>query len=336
MIELHNISKYYGKKAAVRDLSLHIKEGETLGLIGTSGCGKTTTLKMINRLVEPSSGSVVLDGQNTGSQPVEDVRRQMGYVIQNVGLFPHYTVAQNIAIVPQLLDWPESDIQSRSNELLELVGLDPENFAARMPASLSGGQQQRIGLARALAADPPIILMDEPFGALDPITKREVRQELDRIFKEINKTIVLVTHDVQEAFEMCDRLCLLDNGAMQQVGAPKELLFSPANEFTASFFDANRLQLEMQSITVADILEIRQQNIHHEERSNALRSFSAGEGDVHTVKLESSFFQAFELSRGDDILIMGDKNQPIASLSADELLEGFHAVRQSLKEGSHD
>lgn len=334
MIELRNISKYYGDEEAVCNLSLHIKEGETLGLIGTSGCGKTTTLRMINRLTEPSSGTIKINGEDTGSQAPEKLRRQMGYVIQDVGLFPHYTVQQNITIVPRLLKWEESDRRSRSRELLELVGLNPNTFSDRMPATLSGGQQQRVGLARALAADPPIILMDEPFGALDPITKRQIRGEIGRIFKEINKTIVLVTHDVFEAFEMCDRLCLLDDGVVQQVGTPKELLFRPANGFVNSFFDANHLQLEMMCITIKDILDI----VHnfgklerHPDKDEGLGTGQA-EGDVPAIKLENSFFEAFEQVGNNIIQIIDDNGRVCARLSDDDLLKGFHAVRRNLKE----
>lgn len=255
MIELKNISKTYGDEPAVADLSFQVAKGETFGLIGTSGCGKTTTLKMINRLVEPTSGKIMINGKDAISQKPETLRRQMGYVIQYVGLFPHYTVEQNISIVPKLLGWNDQRIQSRCRNLLETVGLDPESYSDRKPASLSGGQQQRVGLARALAADPPIILMDEPFGALDPITKRNVREEVKHLLQQIKKTIVLVTHDIQEAFEMCDRLCLLDDGRMQQVGTPKDLLFRPANDFVASFFASDRFQLELLSITIGDLLE---------------------------------------------------------------------------------
>ena len=332
MIELQNISKYYGDETAVQGLSLHVNEGETLGLIGTSGCGKTTTLKMINRLVEPSSGSIFINGQEVSNQPVEGLRRKIGYVIQEVGLFPHYTVHQNVAMVPKLLDWKKAAIEKRSGELLELVGLDPETFSDRMPASLSGGQQQRVGLARALAADPPIILMDEPFGALDPITKRKVRKEINRIFTEINKTIVLVTHDVQEAFEMCDRLCLLNNGMPQQTGMPKELLFSPANDFVNSFFDANRFELEMQSITVGDIVEYLRESPPLKGEEFGLDQIK---GDLITVGPEDSFSQAFEQSAYNGIQVIDKNDRPIAHLTNKKLLEGFHAVRRNLKKGQH-
>lgn len=255
LIELLDVSKYYGSQPAVRHLSFQVHKGEVFGLIGTSGCGKTTTLKMINRLVEPSEGTIIVDGKEVAAMEPEILRRQIGYVIQNVGLFPHYTVRENIETVPNLLDWDDHQIESRSKDLLQLVGLDHETFADRLPDSLSGGQQQRVGLARALAVNPSIILMDEPFGALDPITKKQIRREVSTIFTEIDKTIVLVTHDVFEAIEMCDRLCLLDDGVVQQIGTPKDLIFKPANDFVDSFFESDRFRLELLSVMISDILE---------------------------------------------------------------------------------
>lgn len=329
MIELQKISKYYGEKAAVVDLSFKIEEGDIFGLIGTSGCGKTTTLKMINQLVPPSSGHVLIDGKDVSSRPAEILRRHIGYVIQDVGLFPHYTVQQNIATVPRLLKWDDQRISERTQELLQMVGLEPETFARRAPKDLSGGQQQRVGLARALAADPPIILMDEPFGALDPITKHQVRSEVKQLLKNIQKTIVLVTHDVGEAFEMCDRLCLLDQGKVQQIGTPRELLFNPRNNFVASFFKSNRLQLEMMSITAGDILEILQSS------ADIPRSFSEGfKGNSQRAATNDSFFSVFQDAKlgSDSYLIYDKEDQPVGSVTLEELLSGFHRVRKKLKE----
>jgi osmoprotectant transport system ATP-binding protein len=257
MITLEQVTKIYsGSDKAVDNLSLTIHDGDTFGLIGTSGCGKTTTLKIINRLVNPSSGQIFIGGENIKAKPPELLRRNIGYVIQDVGLFPHYPIRENISVVPTLLNWDLTRINRRCDELLNLVGLDPSEFSDRYPDALSGGQKQRVGFARALAADPSVILMDEPFGALDPITKEQVRGEFNKLLAQLNKTIVLVTHDISEAFELCNRVGLMDAGILQQVGTPAELLFNPVNEFVSQFFDANRLELEMQVITMCDLLKL--------------------------------------------------------------------------------
>lgn len=333
MIEFQNVSKYYRNNPAVCGLSLHIEEGETFGLIGTSGCGKTTTLKLINRLVDPTSGNIRVNGKDNGSVPLAELRRSIGYVIQDGGLFPHYSVEENIAIVPHLLGWNEDEIQSRNRELLEMVGLEADTFAARMPGSLSGGQQQRIGIARALAADPPIILMDEPFGALDPITKREIRSEVTQIFEHISKTIVLVTHDVFEAFEMCDRLCLLDEGKIQQVGSPKELLFRPVNDFGRSFFEDNRFQLEMYSITIGDIYQTicQSDKIESSAFGNRDSGLELSEECLSAVKRSTPFFQALKQAENDYVWLVGEDYEPIAQLSNEQLLEGFQEVCRKLR-----
>lgn len=327
MIELRNVSKYYGDTAAVQDLSFQVEKGETFGLIGTSGCGKTTTLKMINRLVEPTSGAITVDGKEVASQSPQHLRRSIGYVIQEVGLFPHYSVQENISVVPKLLDWKESQIQSRSKELLQLVGLAPETFADRKPDSLSGGQQQRVGLARALAADPPIVLMDEPFGALDPITKQQIRKEVSKLFNRIRKTIVLVTHDVFEAFEMCDRLCLLDNGSVQQIGTPQELLFRPANDFVNSFFASNRFQLELLSITISEILEAK-------EDSELYWSPPLNE-DENAVSRETSLYEIVDkMEKAPDdntVIIHRVDSQVIDSMGFTDLLNRFQRYKKGLK-----
>lgn len=254
MIEAINLTKIYNGVPVVDGVSFQVGEGETLGLIGTSGCGKTTTLKMLNRLVEATSGQVLIAGIDVRDRNPEKLRQSMGYVIQNTGLFPHYTVAQNIAVVPKLLRWSESQINQRVGELLELVGLAPSQFANRYPKELSGGQQQRVGLARALAGNPPIILMDEPFGALDQITRSQIQQEFKQLESLLNKTIVIVTHDITEAVTLCDKICLMDRGKIQQFGTPKELLFQPANQFVQDFFDEQRFQVELRVTSLKDLL----------------------------------------------------------------------------------
>ncbi|MGI4019900.1 MAG: ATP-binding cassette domain-containing protein, partial [Janthinobacterium lividum] len=218
------------------------------------GCGKTTTLKMINRLTEPSGGRISVNGKDVLVQNPDQLRRGIGYVLQNNGLFPHYSVAENMAIVPKLLKWDQQKIKQRTQVLLEKLHL-PESYLSLFPNELSGGQQQRVGLARALMADPPVLLMDEAFGALDPITRAAIRKEFKNLDELKRKTIVMVTHDVQEAFEMADRICLMDAGKIKQIGTPAELLFKPADPFVASFLDDQRLQLELKAVSLNDLWE---------------------------------------------------------------------------------
>lgn len=255
MIEVQQLTKRFEAVTAVKDLSFKIDTGETLALIGTSGSGKTTTLKMINRLIEPTAGKIIVEGEEVQELPVVELRRRMGYVIQETGLFTHYTVEENVGVVPRLLGWDKARIRERTQALLEQLGLSSEQFAGSYPGQLSGGQQQRVGIARALAADPPIVLMDEPFGALDPITRGDIRRDFMELEELKNKTTILVTHDVEEAFEMADWVCLLDEGRMQQIGTPAELLFEPANDFVVDFLAEQRLQLEMEVIALEDLFD---------------------------------------------------------------------------------
>lgn len=236
MIDITDLTKQFAGHTAVNAVSLHVGQGETLVLLGTSGCGKTTTLKMINRLIEPTSGSIRIDGIDVRQQPGPEFRRRIGYVIQDGGLFPHYTVAESIATVPKLLGWEADAIRERTRELMAKLQL-PETILSRYPGELSGGQRQRIGLARALAAKPPVVLMDEPFGALDPFTRRHVRRELFGLNELRETTVVLVTHDVSEALELADRIALMDKGQLVQIGPPDDLLNQPATDFVRDFLD---------------------------------------------------------------------------------------------------
>jgi osmoprotectant transport system ATP-binding protein len=241
MITFNGVTKRYPDgTVAVGDLTLEIPTGEITVLLGSSGCGKTTTLRMINRLIEPTSGTIELDGRDLGSVPVHELRRGIGYVIQQAGLFPHRTVADNIATVPRLLGWDKERQRRRALELLELVGLD-QGMADRYPSQLSGGQQQRVGVARALAADPPVLLMDEPFGAVDPVRRGALQQEFRRLQRELGKTVVFVTHDVDEAVLLGDRIAIMrEGGKVAQYGPPEALLAHPADEFVASFIGGTR------------------------------------------------------------------------------------------------
>ena len=238
MIHLRNISKSFdgGATFVVRDLSLDIAEGETVVLLGASGCGKTTTLKLINRLISLTEGTILVDEQDISQQDLLALRRSIGYVFQDIGLFPHMTVLDNAAIVPKLLGWPRSRREARARELLQLVGLDPNQFALRKPRQLSGGQQQRVGIARALAADPKYLLMDEPFGALDAVTRDQLQEEVLRIKMELNKTIVFVTHDLFEAIRLGDRIAVMNKGRIEQVGTRDELLTNPATDYVRELF----------------------------------------------------------------------------------------------------
>lgn len=225
-IQFINVTYRIGSRAVIADLNLSIRRGETLMLLGRSGSGKTTTLKLINSLLRPNDGKILVDGRSTAEWDAIKLRRHIGYAIQEAGLFPHYTVRENVALIPRLERWNPARIDSRVKEVLQLVGLPFDQFAGRYPNELSGGQRQRIGLARALAADPPILLMDEPFGALDPITRTELQHEFAEIKKKLSKTVVLVTHDVTEALILGDRIALMDTGALRGVFTPQEFLRS--------------------------------------------------------------------------------------------------------------
>jgi osmoprotectant transport system ATP-binding protein len=251
MITFDHTCKSYDGTPAINDLNLHIAQGELLVLLGPSGSGKSTALKMINRMVDHDSGRILLNGEEIYSFNVQDLRRRMGYAIQSVGLFPHWTVARNIATVPALLGWEPERIQTRVTELLQLLDMAPVQYASRYPHQLSGGQQQRVGVARALAADPDVLLMDEPFGALDPVTRATLQLELQRIHRATGKTIVLVTHDIDEALLLATRIVLLNHGRIAQVGTPLELLQQPASDFVADFMgraDVGLKQLSLRPI----------------------------------------------------------------------------------------
>ncbi|WP_431223124.1 ABC transporter ATP-binding protein [Serratia sp. L9] len=253
MINFNRVSKIFQGKPAVDNLTLNIAEGEFTVLIGTSGSGKSTTLKMINRLIEHDEGKITFAGEEIHKFNAQDLRRRMGYAIQSIGLFPHWTVEENIATVPKLLKWPRVRIRDRVTELMELLSLEPELFRSRYPHQLSGGQQQRVGVARALAADPEVLLMDEPFGALDPVTRATLQAEIARIHQLSGRTIVLVTHDIDEALSLANRIVLLDQGQVVQQGTPLALLTHPANDFVRDFFGRSDRGIKLLALgTVAE------------------------------------------------------------------------------------
>ena len=241
MIEVQHLRKQFGETPAVSDVSFVVHAGELLVLVGSSGSGKTTTLKMINRLIEPSSGTVSIDGVDTQGMPGHVLRRQIGYVFQKVGLFPHMSVEQNVALPLSLLQWDAERIRARVREMLELVELDPA-LGGRHPAELSGGQQQRVGVARALSAEPKLMLLDEPFGALDPLTRDRMQQSFLAIRRRLGLTAIFVTHDMSEALVLADRIAVMEHGRLVQIGTPKELINSPADEYVNQLLDTPRRQ----------------------------------------------------------------------------------------------
>jgi osmoprotectant transport system ATP-binding protein len=258
MIQLDGLTKVYatpqGPVAAVDRVSLEVGDGETCVLLGPSGCGKTTTLRMINRLVAPTSGKVTIGGRDTGTVDPVELRRTIGYVIQQIGLFPNMTVAENIGVVPRLLGWSAERRRRRAEELLAMLALDPAQFLDRYPNELSGGQAQRIGVARALAADPPVLLMDEPFGALDPVNREVIQDEFLRMQRKLRKTVLFVSHDIDEAVKMADRIAIFRAGRLVQYAAPDTMLAHPADDFVASFVGSDRTLKRLRLIRVREIM----------------------------------------------------------------------------------
>ncbi|MDN5212060.1 ATP-binding cassette domain-containing protein [Fulvivirgaceae bacterium BMA12] len=321
MIVVEGISKAYNGKKVVDEVSFEVKKGETLVLLGTSGSGKTTLLKMLNRLIQPTEGKIRIDGEDITANRAETLRLKIGYVIQNIGLFPHYTIARNIATVPELLKWDRDSVDDRIDFLLKLMGL-PEEMGSRYPAELSGGQKQRVGLARALAADPPIVLLDEPFGALDPITRRQIQTEFKELETLLDKTMVLVTHDVFEAIELGDRICLMHDGKIQQIGTPTELIFEPANDFVWNYFKSQRFQLEMKVLTLRELLP-------------EIEPFDSGEGEKIVFNEETSFLdtmERLEANKNDafQIAIFNEEKQDMHYTRKDKLWVAFNKVKEKL------
>jgi osmoprotectant transport system ATP-binding protein len=305
VVALEHVTKRYGgpqAPPAVNDLSLTVPAGEICVLVGPSGCGKTTTMKMVNRLIEPTSGRITIGGHDIMGRSAVELRRGIGYVIQQVGLFPHLTIGDNVAVVPDLLGWGRDRQRSRTEELLELVGLDPSAYRDRYPSELSGGERQRVGVARALAADPPVMLMDEPFGAVDPIRRERLQNEFLRLQEQVRKTIIFVTHDVDEAIKMGDRIAILERGGiLAQYDTPAAILANPASEFVERFVGADRglKRLSLARVRELDLIDPVMVRAG-EDRAAARRRLGAG-ADV------------------DFALVVDEERRPIGWISRDDL-----------------
>jgi len=309
-LELRNVRKVYpgAARPAIDDLSLTVPAGDICVLVGPSGCGKTTAMRLVNRMIEPTGGEILLDGASVMERKPAELRREIGYVIQQIGLFPHQTIADNIATVPRLLGWEKQRVATRVRELLELVQLPPE-LASRYPAQLSGGQRQRVGVARALAADPPLLLMDEPFGAIDPIARHRLQDELLQLQARVRKTIVFVTHDIDEAIKLGDRIAILrEGGVLAQYAPPDELLAAPADEFVASFVGRDRALKRLALSRVGELALLPADGTAH--------------GD--TIAPDTSLRDALSLliSDGDRPLAVSDGNGGVAGLVSLELIRG--------------
>lgn len=342
MIALERVTKTYPKAGApaVQELDLNVPEGSIVMLIGPSGCGKTTTLKMMNRLIEPTSGRIMLDGDDVTDVDANKLRMRIGYVIQQVGLFPHLTIAENVAVVPKMLGWEKQRIGQRVDELLDLVGMDPKMYRDRHPRQLSGGQQQRVGVARALAADPPVMLMDEPFGAIDPITRERLQDEFLAVQEQVAKTICFVTHELAEAVKLGDRIAIFgEGGSLQQYDTPDIVLTHPANDFVAEFIgsgaavrrlsllELNRLELEEISISGGGV----QANGHpvldvdDAGKPAAWRSYpgSAEPPPLVTVPLSGTVYDAVDVmldAHAPLVAVVDDDSRPRGALRWDALV----------------
>lgn len=313
-LELREVSKRYaGQRApAISGLSLTVPAGEVCVLVGPSGSGKTTAMRLINRMIPISSGDILLGGRSVLERDPRQLRREIGYVIQQIGLFPHQTVGENIATVPQLLGWPKQRVRARVHELLELIGLDPQEMDGRYPAQLSGGQRQRVGVARALAADPPLMLMDEPFGAIDPINRARLQDEFLSLQQQVRKTVVFVTHDIDEAIKMGDRIAILrEGGVLAQYDTPREILMRPADDFVAQFVGADRGLKRLALTTLAE-LKLIEPNGHAEDW---LASDVPSDG-VGRVPRETSVRDALSA-------LLSAGGRPLAVVDGDDRVEGL-------------
>ncbi|HFJ9451708.1 glycine/betaine ABC transporter ATP-binding protein [Bacillus cereus] len=315
MIQFNQVSKSYedGTKA-VDSLHLEIKKGEFFVLIGPSGCGKTTTMKMINRLIETTEGSIVIDGKDIQEYNINELRWDIGYVLQQIALFPHMTIAENIAVVPEMRKWSKEKIKARVDELLQMVGLDPDVYRDRMPDELSGGQKQRIGVVRALAANPKIVLMDEPFSALDPLSREQLQKDIVQLQKKIQKTIVFVTHDMQEALSLGDRICIMKEGKVVQLDTPEEIIRNPKNEFVEEFI-GNRGRPWYEGKSIEDVLPL----------DESMRI----EGE--SLSLHSSLQEALVRLRADEVVPVEENGRYVGALTSRHIVN--YIVEQMKERG---
>ncbi|MGY2613110.1 ABC transporter ATP-binding protein [Bacillus pretiosus] len=315
MIQFNHVSKAYedGTKA-VDSLHLEIKKGEFFVLIGPSGCGKTTTMKMINRLIETTEGSILIDGKDIQQYNINELRWNIGYVLQQIALFPHMTIAENIAVVPEMRKWSKEKIKARVDELLQMVGLDPDVYRDRMPDELSGGQKQRVGVVRALAANPKIVLMDEPFSALDPLSREQLQKDIVQLQKKIQKTIVFVTHDMQEALSLGDRICIMKEGKVVQLDTPEGIIHNPKNEFVEEFI-GNRGRHWYEGKSIEDVLPL----------DESMRI----EGDA--LSLHSSLQEALIRVRADEVVPVEENGQYVGALTSRHIVN--YIVEQMKERG---
>ncbi len=315
VIQFNHVSKSYedGTKA-VDSLHLEIKKGEFFVLIGPSGCGKTTTMKMINRLIETTEGSILIDGKDIQQYNINELRWDIGYVLQQIALFPHMTIAENIAVVPEMRQWSKKEIKARVDELLHMVGLDPDIYRNRMPDELSGGQKQRVGVVRALAANPKIVLMDEPFSALDPLSREQLQKDIVQLQKKIQKTIVFVTHDMQEALSLGDRICIMKEGKVVQLDTPEGIIHNPKNEFVEEFI-GNRRRTWYEGKSIADVLPL-DQSVQLEGQA---------------LSLHSSLHEALVRVRDEEVVPVEKNGQYIGTLTSRHIVN--YIVEQMKERG---
>lgn len=307
---------------AVNDVSFSVKKGSLVTLIGPSGCGKTTTMKMINKLIPLTSGTITIDGKDISLEDDVELRRNIGYVIQRIGLLPHMTIEENVSLVPKLKGWQKDSYEKRVDELLDLVGLDPSLYKKRYPLELSGGQQQRIGVIRALAGDPPIILMDEPFSALDPISREQLQHELKLLQKNLHKTIVFVTHDIDEALKIADEIIIMRDGSIQQIASPMDLVQHPLNGFVREFIGHDRVNKAVGSSQAIPATKIMNTYVSGQHTNAPTLSEESSLQEVARVML---------LKEADVIIVSGENGEPKGIIKKDQLLEKLAGIKKEVQ-----